>query len=164
MNKYSRYYTTKQRRSYDCGITCALNILRYYSVHVSRSDLQDILADKAIRKEGASVFDLVQILEKYGIYAQGIRCDMKYLVKHARREFPTILLVEIVPQKFHYIVVYGIDKGNIIIADPCIWVPRIRRIPIGRFAKMYGWNGIVIQTEYPLKNTECPRGLVKSPF
>lgn len=162
MNKYSRYYTTKQRRSYDCGITCVLNILRYYSIHISRSDLHDILTDKTIRKEGASVFDLVQILEKYGVCAQGIRCNMEYLVNHAQLESPAILLVEIVPRKFHYIVVYGIDKENIIIADPCIWVPRIRRIPINRFTKMYGWNGIVIQTEYPLKNTECPRGLVKS--
>lgn len=162
MNKYSRYYTTKQRRSYDCGITCVLNILRYYSVRISRTDLHGILSDKTVRKEGASVYDLIQIFKEYGIGAQGIRCDMDYLVEHAQQVFPSILLVEIIPQKFHYVVVYGIDEENIIIADPSMWMPRIRYIPIDKFVKMYGWNGIIIQTKYTFENTECPRGLVKN--
>lgn len=162
MKKYSRYYTNKQRRSYDCGITCVLNVLRYYSVGISRDDLHGILSDKTVRKEGASVYDLVQIFKEYGVSAQGIRCDMDYLVQRVQGAFPTILLVEIIPQKFHYIVAYGIENEHIIIADPSIWVPRIRYIPMDKFVKIYGWNGITIQTEYTLENTKCPRGLVKS--
>jgi len=142
MKKYERHYTTKQRRSYDCGITCAINILRYWGHNVSRSDFEEILADKVIKRDGASMYDLIHVLRKYNLPAQGVSCELTMF--QDIQYCPAILVVETMPKKFHYIVLHEIKDGMITVADPSIWAARISVLSFQEFAKKYHWYGETI--------------------
>lgn len=135
------YPAQKQRRSFDCGITCALNVLQHYSFKVSRKDFKQSLKNKEIKKYGASIQDLVEIFEKYDLKAQGILCDKIFLMEHVN--FPAILLLELAG-KNHYVIAYQIEDDFIYVADPSILTPRIAKLPIDKFIRIYGWQGILI--------------------
>ena len=142
MTKYNRYCTTKQRSSFDCGITCVLNILRYHGKAVSRNDFKKLLNNVEIKKGGASMWDLINSINDYGLEAQGVMCDWKTLIQ--RDTCPAIMVVEVVPGAFHYIIAYEVDETSIVVADPSIWVARVVRMPLHKFTKRYHWRGEAI--------------------
>lgn len=142
MRKYKWYHTTKQHRSFDCGITCVLNILRYFGKHVSRSDFKALLSDAKVKKDGASMWDLINVITEHGLKAEGAKCDVVTL--SGGDYCPVILMVEIVPGNHHYIVVYEISNSEIIIADPLIWKSRVAKISMSQFARRYRWHGETI--------------------
>lgn len=142
MERCKRHCTTKQRKSYDCGITCAMNILRYYGKDVSRKDFMDLLNNKIIRRNGASMYDLIEVLKYHNIKARGVMCDLEILVND--KMYPAILKVEMLPRCPHYIVVYDVGNGNITVADPSMWMPRVSKLPLEKFVRRYRWNGEMI--------------------
>ena len=150
MKKYKRFMTTKQRRSYDCGITCVLNILRFNGIRVKRSDFRSILKDKDIKRNGASMYDLIKLVEAYGLKAQGVKGDFEGLQKRGTE--PAILMVQVRPGRWHCIVVYEINEKMVTIADPCPWVARISHMSKDVFAQKYEWCGEAILCQQKLKN------------
>ena len=142
MKNYPRNYTTKQRRSFDCGIACAVNILRYLGKEVSRKDFNDLLKDKKIKKRGASMWDLINRINEFGFNAQGVMCDFDALVHY--NSCPAIIAVEVLPEVFHYVIVYEVDETSVVVADPSILAARIAKMPLHKFSKRYHWGGEAI--------------------
>ena len=142
MKKYTRHYTTKQRGSFDCGITCMLNILRYHGKAVSRADFKGLLDDARIGKGGASMWDLIKGINEYGLDAQGVICDLAMLAQES--VCPAIMVVEVAPEAFHYIVAMEVREASIVVADPSIWAARVNKMSLHKFAKRYHWRGEAI--------------------
>ena len=142
MEKYSYVWASKQRRRYDCGITCVLNISRYYGKMVTRADFKDLLKSARVKKNGTSMYDLIKKLAIYGIEAQAIKCNSYSFV--GNELCPLILFVETISGNGHYIIVYEVQAGIVTIADPSIWAARISRLSINKFNKRYKWQGEAI--------------------
>ena len=142
MKKYRRYYTTKQRSTFDCGITCMLNVLRYHGKTVSRADFKGLLDDAKIVKGGASMWDLIKGIGEHGLEAQGVVCDLAMLAQE--NVCPAIMVVEVAPRAFHYIVAMEVCKETIVVVDPSIWAARVNTMPLHKFAKRYHWHGEAI--------------------
>lgn len=152
MQKCNRYYTTKQHHNYDCGITCTLNILRCFGKQVSRNDFKYLLHDTKIKKNGASMYDLICAIKKYGLEAEGARCNWKTLSR--KGICPAIIVVEISPKNFHYIIVHEVSNTTITIADPSIWTARISRMSLRKFNNRYCWRGEAIIIPNEIKITK----------
>ena len=142
MKKYRRHYTTKQRGSFDCGITCMLNVLRYHGKTVSRADFKRLLGDARIRKGGASMWDLIKSINEHGLEAQGVMCDLAMLAQES--VCPAIMVVEVAPKAFHYIVAMEVREASIVVVDPSIWAARVNTMSLRKFAKRYHWHGEAI--------------------
>lgn len=142
MKKYKHYYTTKQHGGFDCGITCALNILRYHGKEVSRNDFRKLLSDAQVRKGGVSMWELINSINDYGLEAQGVMCDWKFLTQV--NSCPAIMVVEVASGLFHYIIAYEVDSTSIVVADPSIWAARVKKMSFHKFTKRYHWRGEAI--------------------
>jgi len=88
------------------------------------------------------MFDLMGAINKYGLEAQGVLCDMEMLSQE--NSCPAIMVVEVGPAAWHYIVAYEVDETSIVVADPSIWAARIKKMPLHKFAKRYHWRGEAI--------------------
>ena len=142
MKEYRRYCTTKQRRSFDCGITCVLNVLRCHGRVVSRNDFKGLLCDMRIKKDGASMWDLISSINSYGLEARGVVCDAEALMQDGC--CPAIMVVEVGVGTFHYIVAHEVSQTSIVVADPNIMAARVVKMPWNKFAKRYHWHGEAI--------------------
>lgn len=142
MRRYKQYYTTKQRGSFDCGVTCVLNILRYYGKAVSRSDFKGLLCDMKTERRGASMWELINSINDYGLEAQGVMCDWKALMRE--NVCPAIMVVEVAQGAFHYIIAYEASETSIVVADPSVWASRVVKMSLHKFAKRYRWGGEAI--------------------
>ena len=116
--------------------------MRYYGKKVSRKDFESLLKDKKIRKNGASMWDLIGSINEFGMNAQGIMCDLDALAYN--NACPAIIAVEVIPGAFHYVVIYEASDSEVVVADPSILATRIARMPLHKFVKRYHWHGEAI--------------------
>ncbi len=104
----------KQQDIKDCGAACLLSVVKYYGGNIS---LEKIKLDCRISSTGISAFNLIAAAKKYGFDAKGTKIDFNNLV-NSKLYFPFIAYVELKNGLKHYIVVYEINKNNVLVMDP----------------------------------------------
>lgn len=139
-----KYPFTKQEGLKDCAAACMQMIIKYYNGYISINDLNEMLETT---KEGVSAFKIIEVSNKIGFKATGIRLNLLELIKSVT--LPVIAHV-VINNYNHYIVIYKIDsfKKSVIIADP---QSKIKTISFKEFESI--WTNVIINL-YPVKPIE----------
>ncbi len=99
----------KQLDSMDCGPTCLRMIAKYYGKSYS---LQGLREKSFITREGVSLLGISEAAENIGFKSVGVKISYEQLTEEA------ILPCIIHWKQRHFIVVYKIKKGHVLVADP----------------------------------------------
>ena len=125
----SRFPLIEQAEEKDCGAACLAMICRHYKLHITRGKLREMAN---VTTEGATLDSLAKVGESLGFTTRGVQCDYDSLLGF---ELPFIAHW----QGYHYIVVYGVSKNQVWVADPALGFVKMDR---ARFEK--GWTGIAL--------------------
>jgi ATP-binding cassette subfamily B protein len=116
----------EQAEEADCGAACLAMICKHYDIPMTLGKLRDMAN---VTTEGATMESLARVGEALGFATKGVRSTYSTLLGF---ELPFIAHWE----GYHYIVVYGISKSNIWVADPAA---DFRKMTVSEFEQ--GWTG-----------------------
>ena len=121
-----RFPLVEQAEEMDCGAACLAMICKHYGINITLGKLRELAN---ITTEGATLDSLARVGESLGFTTQGVKCTFNVLLGF---DLPFIAHWE----GYHYIIVYGVSKSNVWIADPATG---FRKFTISAFEK--GWSG-----------------------
>ncbi|MBW4634108.1 MAG: peptidase domain-containing ABC transporter [Iphinoe sp. HA4291-MV1] len=124
-----RYPFYAQQSASDCGAACLVMIGRYWGKRFSVNRLREI---SNASRSGASLKALAAAAESIGFATRPVKASVDKL---AQQSLPAIAHWE----GKHYIVVYEITKGRVIVGDPAIGQ---RHLTIAQFKE--GWTGYAL--------------------
>ena len=125
----------KQEGYKECGIACLLSIIRYYGGNIPINKLAELTHTN---KNGTSFYNLKKAASKFEIESEAFKIENKNPEKLKKIIMPSIC--QIIENNYeHFIVLYRINKKNVIIMDPAIG---LRKIPIKNFITI--WTGYII--------------------
>lgn len=134
----------KQEYDVSCGAAAMATLLTYYyGVKIGEKDIIDYVFAKSsdedkqkINAYGFSMLELKRFGEDLGFVAGGFRIDD--VNKLAKLNVPALTLIT-VRGYTHFVVLKGISRGQVYIADPAFGN---RSRPLDRFAEE--WGGVVL--------------------
>ena len=116
----------KQVDESDCGVCCLLSIIRYYKGNVP---LEILKIDTNTTKSGTNAYELINAANKYGFEGKGYKVK-----KITNLSYPVIAHLKIDEDFYHFVVIYKVDKNNIILMDPALGKVKIT---IEKFMTMF---------------------------
>lgn len=122
----ARFPLVEQAEEVDCGAASLAMICRHYGISASLGKLREMAN---VTTEGATLDSLARAGETLGFTTRGMKCTYESLLGF---EMPFIAHWE----GCHYIVVYGISKRHVWVADPA---RGFARLTVDQFEK--GWTG-----------------------
>ncbi|MFN6570917.1 peptidase domain-containing ABC transporter [Dendronalium sp. ChiSLP03b] len=136
-----RYPFFEQQSASDCGAACLVMISRYWGKRLSVNRLRE---QANVNRSGASLRGLTVAAESIGFTTRPVKASLDRL---AQQTLPAIAHWE----GKHYIVVYEINKKQVIVGDPAIGQ---RTLTYAEFKA--GWTGyaLLLQPTPLLKDTE----------
>lgn len=146
----------RQKYDFSCG-SAALATLLLYTYHINASETSvftDMFLNgnrQAIQQSGFSLLDMKDYLTRRGIPSGGFRASLQKL---AELRIPSIVLINENGYK-HFVVLRGIRKGEVLLADPAIG---LRRVSVSVFNKQ--WSGIffIILTDISTARSDFNKG------
>jgi ATP-binding cassette, subfamily B, bacterial HlyB/CyaB len=121
-----RFPLVEQAEEMDCGAACLAMLCRHYSIPMTLGKLRELAN---VTTQGATMESLARAGESLGFTTRGVQCTYEALLGF---ELPFIAHWE----GYHYIVVYGVSKREVWVADPAVG---FRRMGIEEFER--GWSG-----------------------
>ncbi len=143
-----RFPLVPQAEEMDCGAACLAMICKHYGIPVSLGKLREMAN---VTTEGATMESLARVGESLGFATRGTQCTFGALLGF---RLPFIAHWE----GYHYIVVYGISKRHVWVADPG---PGFRKLTVEEFEK--GWSGTCLLFE-PGSGMAAPVTRSRSPW
>ncbi|QLE54876.1 peptidase domain-containing ABC transporter [Nostoc sp. TCL26-01] len=136
-----RYPIFEQQSAADCGAACLVMVSRYWGKRLSVNRLRDLTN---VSRSGASLKGVTAAAETIGFTTRPVKASLDRL---AQQTLPAIAHWE----GKHYVVVFEINKKQVIIGDPAIGQ---RNLSIAEFKA--GWTGyaLLLQPTNQLKETE----------
>ncbi|WP_035571005.1 peptidase domain-containing ABC transporter [Halonatronum saccharophilum] len=110
--KFKKYYAIKQHDITDCGAACLAMIAKHYDLKIPITQIREIAGTD---KRGTNALGLIKAAEELGFSAKGVKAEPKHLMEEV--PFPAIAHV-IKDGLMHYVVVYGANEEEVIVADP----------------------------------------------
>ncbi|MEJ2592856.1 MAG: peptidase domain-containing ABC transporter, partial [Candidatus Thiodiazotropha sp.] len=121
-----RFALVPQAEEMDCGAACLAMICKQYGIPMTLGKLRELAN---VTTQGATLESLARVGESLGFTTRGVQCTYQALLGF---ELPFIAHWE----GYHYIIVYGISKHHVWVADPG---PGFRKLTKEQFEK--GWTG-----------------------
>ncbi len=121
-----RFPLVEQAEEMDCGAACLAMICKHYGIATTLGKLREMAN---VTTEGATLDSLAQVGESLGFTTHGVQCTYQTLLGF---DLPFIAHWE----GYHYIVVYGVSKSHVWVADPGLG---FRKLTVAEFEK--GWTG-----------------------
>jgi len=125
-NIIKRFRLVEQAEEMDCGAACLAMICRHYGIPMTLGKLRELAN---VTREGATLDSLSRVGESLGFTTRGVKCTYEALLGF---DLPFIAHWE----GYHYIIVYGLSKHHVWVADPG---PGFRKMTVEEFEK--GWTG-----------------------
>jgi ATP-binding cassette subfamily B protein len=135
-----QYPFLKQQSARDCGVACLVMIGRYWGKRLSVNQLRNVAN---VDRRGASLRGLITASESIGFTARPVKGTLAGL---AQQQLPAIVHW----QGNHYVVVYGVTRNRVFVADPAIG-----RLPLSHAKFKEGWTGytLLLQPTAQLKQS-----------
>ena len=130
----------KQNGNHDCAAACLLSIMRYYGFYASLDEVSFVLK---ITNNGTNAFNVINGSRTFGFDGYGIHISYEEIVNN-KVTLPLICHV-LKNNMYHFIVVYKVNKKNIVVMDPS---SNIYRISKDYFKNIYLNTSLVI---FPIK-------------
>jgi ATP-binding cassette subfamily B protein len=121
-----RFAWVEQAEEMDCGAACLAMICKHYGISMTLGKLRELAN---VTTQGATLESLARAGESLGFSTRGVQCTYEALQGF---DLPFIAHWE----GYHYIIVYGISKEHVWVADPAIG---FRKMSVQEFER--GWNG-----------------------
>ncbi len=121
-----RFPLVEQAEEMDCGAACLAMICRHYGIPMTLGKLRELAN---VTTQGATLDSLARAGESLGFTTRGVQCTYEALLGF---ELPFIVHWE----GYHYVVVYGVSKRQVWLADPAIG---FRKLSVEEFER--GWSG-----------------------
>ena len=121
-----RFALVEQAEEMDCGAACLAMICKHYGIPMTLGKLRELAN---VTTQGATLDSLARVGESLGFTTRGVQCTYEALLGF---DLPFIAHWE----GYHYIIVYGISKHNVWVADPG---PGFRKMSVEEFER--GWTG-----------------------
>ena len=130
----------KQNGNHDCAAACLLSIMKYYGSYASLDEVSFVLK---ITNNGTNAFNVINGSRTFGFDGYGIHISYEEIVNN-KVTLPLICHV-LKNNMYHFIVVYKVNKKNIVVMDPS---SNIYRISKDYFKNIYLNTSLVI---FPIK-------------
>lgn len=121
-----RFAWVEQAEEMDCGAACLAMICKHYAIPMTLGKLRELAN---VTTQGATLDSLARAGESLGFITRGVQCTFESLLGF---ELPFIVHWE----GYHYVVVYGISKHQVWIADPAVG---FKKLTVEAFER--GWSG-----------------------
>ena len=121
-----RFALVEQAEEMDCGAACLAMLCRHYGISMTLGKLRELAN---VTTQGATLDSLARAGESLGFTTRGVQCTFEAL--HGF-DLPFIVHWE----GYHYVVVYGVSKRQVWVADPAIG---FRKMSVEEFER--GWSG-----------------------
>jgi ATP-binding cassette subfamily B protein len=121
-----RFPLIEQAEEMDCGAACLAMICKHYGIPITLGKLREMAN---VTVQGATLDSLARVGESLGFTTRGVQCTYDSLLGF---ELPLIAHWE----GYHYIIVYGVSKTHVWVADPG---PGFRKMTREEFER--GWGG-----------------------
>lgn len=121
-----RFALVEQAEEMDCGAACLAMLCRHYGIPMTLGKLRELAN---VTTQGATLESLARAGEALGFTTRGVQCVFGSL---SGFDLPFIVHWE----GYHYVVVYGISKEWVWVADPAIG---FRKMSVEDFER--GWSG-----------------------
>jgi subfamily B ATP-binding cassette protein HlyB/CyaB len=121
-----RFVLVEQAEEMDCGAACLAMICRHHGIPMTLGKLRDLAN---VTTQGATLDSLARTGEALGFAARGVQCTYEALLAF---DLPFIVHWE----GYHYVVVYGVSKTHVRVADPALG---FRKLSVEAFER--GWSG-----------------------
>jgi subfamily B ATP-binding cassette protein HlyB/CyaB len=138
-----RFQLVQQAEEMDCGAACLAMICRHYGIGLTLGKLREMAN---VTTEGATMESLARVGESLGFTTRGMRCTYEALLGF---DLPFIAHWE----GYHFVVVYGVSRTNVWVADPAVG---FRKMSVEDFER--GWTGTcLLFTAGELASIEAPK-------
>jgi ATP-binding cassette subfamily B protein len=121
-----RFACVEQAEEMDCGAACLAMICKHYGLGMTLGKLRELAN---VTTQGATLESLARTGESLGFTTRGVQCTLDAL-----RGFDLPLIVHW--KGYHYVVVYGVSKRHVWVADPAIG---FKKMSVEEFER--GWSG-----------------------
>lgn len=121
-----RFALVEQAEEMDCGAACLAMICRHHGISITLGKLRELAN---VTTQGATLDSLARAGESLGFTTRGLQCTFESLLG---LDLPFIVHWE----GYHYVVVYGISKGQVWVADPAVG---FKKLSVAEFER--GWSG-----------------------
>lgn len=121
-----RFAWVQQAEEMDCGAACLAMICKHYGIPMTLGKLRELAN---VTTQGATLDSLARAGESLGFTTRGVQCTFEPLMGF---DLPMIVHWE----GYHYVIVYGISKRHVWVADPAIG---FKKMTIEEFER--GWSG-----------------------
>ncbi|MHA7680847.1 ABC transporter transmembrane domain-containing protein [Cupriavidus sp. PET2-C1] len=121
-----RFALVEQAEEMDCGAACLAMICRHHGIPMTLGKLRELAN---VTTQGATLDSLARAGESLGFTTRGVQCTHDSLLGF---ELPFIVHWE----GYHYVVVYGVSKRWVWVADPALG---FRKMGVEEFER--GWSG-----------------------
>ncbi|GJH02167.1 peptidase domain-containing ABC transporter [Paraburkholderia terrae] len=121
-----RFGLVEQAEEMDCGAACLAMICKHYGIPMTLGKLRELAN---VTTQGATLDSLARAGESLGFTARGVQCTFDSL-----RGFDLPFIVHW--EGYHYIIVYGVSKNHVWLADPALG---FRKLSLEDFER--GWSG-----------------------
>ena len=103
-----RFAWVEQAEEMDCGAACLAMICKHYGINMTLGKLRELAN---VTTQGATLESLARTGESLGFTTRGMQCTFDSL-----RGFELPIIVHW--EGYHYVVVYGVSKRQVWVADP----------------------------------------------
>jgi subfamily B ATP-binding cassette protein HlyB/CyaB len=121
-----RFALVEQAEEMDCGAACLAMICRHYGIPMTLGKLRDLAN---VTAQGATLDSLARTGESLGFTTRGVQCTYEAMLGF---DLPFIVHWE----GYHYVIVYGVSKRWVRVADPALG---FRKLSVEEFER--GWSG-----------------------
>ncbi|HVE11304.1 MAG TPA: peptidase domain-containing ABC transporter [Paraburkholderia sp.] len=121
-----RFPLVEQAEEMDCGAACLAMICKHYGIPMTLGKLRELANVTTL---GATLDSLARAGESLGFTTHGVQCTFDSLRGF---ELPFIIHWE----GYHYVVVYGVSRDYVWLADPALG---FRKLSVEDFER--GWSG-----------------------
>jgi subfamily B ATP-binding cassette protein HlyB/CyaB len=142
-----RFAWVQQAEEMDCGAASLAMICKHYEIPMTLGKLRELAN---VTTQGATLDSLARAGEVLGFTTRGVQCTFESLRGF---ELPFIVHWE----GYHYVVVYGISKDQVWVADPAIG---FRKMDVKDFER--GWSGTCLLFTAPPELAQAAVG--RSPW
>jgi ATP-binding cassette subfamily B protein len=135
-----KYPHISQHEERDCGAACLSMISRYYGLKLPIAKFRSLIK---VDNQGANIYGIVEGAKSVGLDAEALAGSVEELcdgIKDSKIKFPFIARIVNENMFEHFIVVYNMKNGNVIIGDP--GKNRITKMPLEHFFSQ--WQGQII--------------------
>ena len=116
----------EQAEEMDCGAACLAMICKHYGIPITLGKLREMAN---VTLQGATLDSLARVGESLGFSTRGVQCTYDALLGF---DLPLIAHWE----GYHYIIVYGVSRTHVWVADPGRGFARMTRAEFEQ-----GWTG-----------------------